>query len=30
MILDGDEADGYDETICPVDHESAGQIVDDV
>lgn len=27
--LDGDEDDGYDETILPVDHEIAGQIVDD-
>eukprot|EP00667_Euglena_gracilis_P018623 EG_transcript_19790 len=26
---DGDEADGYDETILPVDFKSAGQIVDD-
>ena len=26
---DGDEADGYDETILPVDYEQAGQIVDD-
>lgn len=27
--LDGDEDDGYDETIYPVDHKSAGMIVDD-
>ncbi|OMH82790.1 Metacaspase-1, partial [Zancudomyces culisetae] len=27
---DGDELDGYDETICPVDFEKNGQIVDDV
>jgi hypothetical protein len=27
--LDGDEADGYDEVIYPVDHESNGHIVDD-
>ncbi|KAJ3997413.1 peptidase C14, caspase domain-containing protein [Lentinula boryana] len=27
--LDGDEADGYDEVIYPVDHEQAGHIVDD-
>ncbi|KAF5321346.1 hypothetical protein D9619_000540 [Psilocybe cf. subviscida] len=27
--LDGDEADGYDEVIYPVDYESAGHIVDD-
>lgn len=26
---DGDEVDGSDETILPVDHKSAGQIVDD-
>lgn len=26
---DGDEEDGYDETILPVDYESAGQITDD-
>merc|ERR1712020_719073 len=26
---DGDEVDGNDETICPVDYNSAGQIVDD-
>jgi len=26
---DGDEDDGFDETLCPVDYESAGQIVDD-
>jgi hypothetical protein len=30
LIIDGDEVDGYDETICPVDYQSAGQIVDDV
>jgi metacaspase-1 len=28
--LDGDEDDGYDETIYPVDHETAGMIVDDL
>lgn len=27
---DGDEDDGYDETIYPVDHAIYGQIVDDV
>ena len=27
---DGDEADGWDETICPVDYDRAGMIVDDV
>ncbi|KXN72136.1 peptidase C14 [Conidiobolus coronatus NRRL 28638] len=27
--LDGDEDDGFDETICPVDYERAGMIVDD-
>uniref|UniRef100_A0A7S1J745 Peptidase C14 caspase domain-containing protein n=1 Tax=Eutreptiella gymnastica TaxID=73025 RepID=A0A7S1J745_9EUGL len=27
--LDGDEKDGYDETIVPLDHRSAGQITDD-
>lgn len=27
--LDGDEDDGYDETIVPLDYESAGQIIDD-
>ncbi|GAA5810459.1 hypothetical protein MFLAVUS_003880 [Mucor flavus] len=27
---DGDEDDGYDETIYPVDHETYGQIVDDM
>lgn len=26
---DGDEADGYDETLCPIDYEHAGQIRDD-
>ncbi|RKP12029.1 peptidase C14, caspase domain-containing protein [Piptocephalis cylindrospora] len=26
---DGDEDDGYDETIFPLDHQQAGQIVDD-
>lgn len=26
---DGDEDDGYDETLIPVDFKSAGQIVDD-
>jgi len=31
QVLDtsGDEADGYDETILPMDHKTAGQIVDD-
>jgi len=29
MDSDSDEVDGYDETICPVDYNSAGQIVDD-
>ncbi|KAI0749897.1 caspase domain-containing protein [Daedaleopsis nitida] len=28
--LDGDEADGYDEVIYPVDYENAGHIVDDI
>ena len=28
--LDGDEDDGYDETILPVDYKVAGQITDDV
>lgn len=28
--LDGDEEDGTDETIYPIDHERAGMIVDDV
>ncbi|KAK4050585.1 Ca(2+)-dependent cysteine protease [Microbotryomycetes sp. JL221] len=27
--LDGDEADGYDETILPVDYNTAGQMIDD-
>ncbi|CAG8461306.1 10169_t:CDS:2 [Ambispora gerdemannii] len=27
--LNGDEDDGYDETICPVDFQTAGQLVDD-
>jgi hypothetical protein len=27
---DGDEADGYDETIYPLDFKQAGHIVDDV
>ena len=27
---DGDEEDGYDETLIPVDYQSAGQIRDDV
>ncbi|ORX69344.1 hypothetical protein BCR32DRAFT_297422 [Anaeromyces robustus] len=27
--LDGDEVDGYDETILPVDYKTSGQIVDD-
>ena len=26
----GDERDGYDETICPIDYPTAGMIVDDV
>lgn len=26
---DGDEDDGYDETLCPVDYEDSGQITDD-
>ena len=26
---DGDEVDGYDETICPLDYKSAGHIDDD-
>lgn len=25
----GDEVDGYDETLCPLDHETKGMIVDD-
>lgn len=28
--LDGDEIDGYDEVIFPVDYLTAGHIVDDV
>ncbi|KAG0216239.1 Ca(2+)-dependent cysteine protease [Mortierella sp. GBA30] len=28
--LDGDEDDGFDETIYPVDHERAGVIIDDI
>lgn len=28
--LNGDEDDGYDETIYPVDHERSGQIIDDI
>ena len=28
--LDGDEADGFDEVIYPVDHKTNGHIVDDV
>ena len=28
--LDGDEADGFDEVIYPVDYNQAGHIVDDV
>lgn len=28
--LDGDEEDGFDETILPVDFKQAGEIVDDV
>lgn len=28
--LDGDEGDGYDEVIYPVDYKQAGHIVDDV
>lgn len=27
---DGDEVDNFDETILPVDFETAGQILDDV
>lgn len=27
--LDGDEDDGYDEVIYPLDHKQAGHIVDD-
>ncbi|CAG8599021.1 27463_t:CDS:2, partial [Racocetra persica] len=27
--LDGDEDDGFDETILPLDHEQSGQIIDD-
>lgn len=27
--LDGDEEDGYDETVYPLDHQQAGHIVDD-
>ena len=27
--LDGDEEDGNDETLCPVDYDTAGQILDD-
>ena len=27
--LDGDEEDGYDEVICPLDFKTAGPIVDD-
>ncbi|CAG8607715.1 1654_t:CDS:2 [Racocetra fulgida] len=27
--LDGDEDDGFDETILPLDHEKSGQIIDD-
>jgi hypothetical protein len=26
----GDEADGYDETLVPLDYERAGQIIDDL
>ena len=26
---DHDEVDGFDETLCPVDYESAGKILDD-
>jgi hypothetical protein len=29
MNVAGDEADGYDETICPVDYQQAGMISDD-
>jgi len=29
MFKDGDEVDGYDETILPVDYKKNGQIVDD-
>ncbi|KAL1697145.1 caspase domain-containing protein [Schizophyllum commune] len=28
--LDGDEADGYDEVIYPIDYENAGHLVDDL
>lgn len=28
--VDGDEDDGIDETICPLDFQSAGEITDDV
>jgi metacaspase-1 len=30
LDLDGDEEDGFDETILPVDFKQAGMIVDDV
>lgn len=29
-VADGDEDDGFDETILPADYDAAGQIVDDV
>lgn len=29
FLKTGDEADGYDETLIPVDFKRAGQIVDD-
>lgn len=28
--LDGDEDDGFDETILPLDFKTAGEIIDDV
>ncbi|KAK6100008.1 hypothetical protein MT418_001379 [Batrachochytrium dendrobatidis] len=27
--LNGDESDGYDSTICPIDYQRAGEIIDD-
>lgn len=27
--INGDEADGMEETLCPVDYQTAGQITDD-
>lgn len=27
--IDGDEIDGYDETICPLDYKTNGMIIDD-